>query len=67
MFKWTCLTLTSGFGVVDVDKTSGGDTAVNSALLIDNITVTSVPEPLTLLGIASAALFGAAFKVVKAN
>lgn len=51
-----------GFGVVDVDKTDSGDTAVNSALLIDNISVTSVPEPLTLLGVATAALLGTVFK-----
>lgn len=53
---------TLGFGVVDVDLTGNGDTAVNSALLIDDITVTAIPEPLTLLGVATASLFGAAFK-----
>lgn len=55
-------TYTLGFGVVDVDQTGNGDTAVNSALLIDNITVTRVPEPLTLLGVATASLFGTWFK-----
>lgn len=55
-------TYTLGFGVVDVDRTGNGDTAVNSALLIDNITVTPVPEPLTLLGVLTVSLFGTWFK-----
>jgi hypothetical protein len=46
---------TLGFGVVDVDETSGGDTTVNSALLVDNVKLTSaaakVPEPDTILGL----------------
>ena len=29
-----------------------GDDTVNSALLVDNIQVTAVPEPLTILAIA---------------
>ena len=43
-----------GFGVVDVDKTGGGDNTINSALLVDNIKLTNmakVPEPDTLLGL----------------
>lgn len=43
-----------GFGVVDVDKTGGGNAAVNSALLVDNIKLTNiakVPEPDTLFGL----------------
>jgi hypothetical protein len=45
---------TLGFGVVDVDKTGGGDNTINSALLVDNIKLTNmakVPEPDTLLGL----------------
>ncbi|MCA2588141.1 MAG: PEP-CTERM sorting domain-containing protein, partial [Microcystis sp. M34BS1] len=37
-----------GFGVVDVDKTGGGNATGNSALLVDNIKLTNiakVPEP----------------------
>ncbi|TRU21446.1 MAG: PEP-CTERM sorting domain-containing protein [Microcystis aeruginosa Ma_SC_T_19800800_S464] len=43
-----------GFGVVDVDKTGGGDNTINSALLVDNIKLTNgakVPEPDTLFGL----------------
>ena len=43
-----------GFGVVDVDKTGGGNAAGNSALLVDNIKLTNiakVPEPDTLFGL----------------
>ncbi|TRT51371.1 MAG: PEP-CTERM sorting domain-containing protein [Microcystis aeruginosa Ma_QC_C_20070703_M131] len=43
-----------GFGVVDVDKTGGGNAAVNSALLVDNIKLTNiakVPEPDTIFGL----------------
>ena len=36
---------TLGFGVVDV-----GDTAVNSGLLVDDVQITPVPEPMTILG-----------------
>ncbi|MCA2665692.1 MAG: PEP-CTERM sorting domain-containing protein [Pseudanabaena sp. M114S2SP2A07QC] len=45
---------TLGFGVVDVDKTGGGDNTINSALLVDNIKLTNiakVPEPDTLFGL----------------
>jgi hypothetical protein len=43
-----------GFGVVDVDKTGGGDNTINSALLVDNIKLTNgvkVPEPDTIFGL----------------
>ena len=43
-----------GFGVVDVDKTGGGNATGNSALLVDNIKLTNiakVPEPDTLFGL----------------
>jgi hypothetical protein len=43
-------TYTLGFGVVDVDNTGGGDTAVNSGLLVDNVRTTPVPEPMTIFG-----------------
>lgn len=46
-----------GFGVVDVDLSGGGDNAVNSGLLVDN--VQAVPEPLTILGSFAAIAFGA--------
>ncbi|MHC5916737.1 MAG: PEP-CTERM sorting domain-containing protein [Nostoc sp.] len=50
-------TYTLGFGVVDI-----GDDTVNSALLVDNIqltkTVTSVPEPSTILATFITLLFG---------
>ncbi|MFM6897091.1 MAG: PEP-CTERM sorting domain-containing protein, partial [Microcystis panniformis] len=45
---------TLGFGVVDVDKTGGGDNTINSALLVDNIKLTNiakVPEPDTIFGL----------------
>ncbi len=48
---------TLGFGVVDVDKTGGGDNTVNSALLVDDVKltnnsdVTKVPEPDTIFGL----------------
>ncbi|MDB9389853.1 PEP-CTERM sorting domain-containing protein, partial [Microcystis aeruginosa] len=44
-------------GVVDVDKTGGGDNTVNSALLVDDVKltnnsdVTKVPEPDTIFGL----------------
>ncbi|MGL5032501.1 MAG: PEP-CTERM sorting domain-containing protein [Microcystaceae cyanobacterium] len=47
-----------GFGVVDVDLSGGGDTSVNSGLLVDK--VEAVPEPLTILGSFAAIAFGAA-------
>ncbi len=57
-------TYTLGFGVVDVDLTGGGDTAVNSALLIDNVKLTNssttVPEPSAIFGLLT--LFGLAIK-----
>lgn len=53
-------TYTLGFGVVDVDKSNGGDTTVNSALLIDNIKVTKVPEPSVIFGLLT--WFGLAIK-----
>ncbi|MCA2815105.1 MAG: PEP-CTERM sorting domain-containing protein, partial [Microcystis sp. M090S1] len=43
-----------GFGVVDVDKTGGGNATGNSALLVDNIklnNIAKVPEPDTLFGL----------------
>jgi len=43
-----------GFGVVDVDKTGGGNAAGNSALLVDNIKLTNiakVPEPDPIFGL----------------
>ena len=43
-----------GFGVVDVDKTGGGDNTINSALLVDNIKLTNiakVPEPDSIFGL----------------
>jgi hypothetical protein len=43
-------TYTLGFGVVDVDNTGGGDTGVNSGLLVDNVKTTPVPEPMTIFG-----------------
>jgi hypothetical protein len=43
-------TYTLGFGVVDVDNTGRGDTAVNSGLLVDNVRTTPVPEPMTIFG-----------------
>ncbi len=43
-------TYTLGFGVVDVDNTGGGDTGVNSGLLVDNVRTTPVPEPMTIFG-----------------
>lgn len=50
-------TYTLGFGIVDV-----GDSTVNSALLVDNIrltsSVTTVPEPSTLIGALTALMFG---------
>jgi hypothetical protein len=54
-------TYTLGFGVVDVDRDGGGDTSVNSALLVDNVNVESVPEPFTILGTLTALGFGAKF------
>lgn len=55
---------TLGFGVVDVDTTGGGDTSVNSALLIDNVqtSVASVPEPRTIVGFLAALGLGGIFK-----
>jgi hypothetical protein len=50
-------TYTLGFGVVDV-----GDDTVNSALLVDRISTQAIPEPLTILGSATAIGFGAWFK-----
>lgn len=50
-------TYTLGFGVVDV-----GDTTVNSALLVDNVRLssssTAVPEPTTTFGLLASAAFG---------
>jgi hypothetical protein len=43
-------TYTLGFGGVDVDNTGGGDTGVNSGLLVDNVKTTPVPEPMTIFG-----------------
>lgn len=43
-----------GFGVVDVDKTGGGNATGNSALLVDDIKLTNgakVPEPDTIFGL----------------
>ncbi|WP_255520671.1 PEP-CTERM sorting domain-containing protein [Microcystis sp. LEGE 08355] len=43
-----------GFGVVDVDKTGGGNATGNSALLVDNIKLTNgvkVPEPDSIFGL----------------
>jgi hypothetical protein len=44
-----------GFGVVDIDLTGGGDTTVNSALLIDNLRLTtptaSTSESSTIIGL----------------
>ncbi|NCS31724.1 MAG: PEP-CTERM sorting domain-containing protein [Microcystis aeruginosa F13-15] len=43
-----------GFGVVDVDKTGGGNASGNSALLVDDIKLTNgvkVPEPDTIFGL----------------
>jgi hypothetical protein len=50
-------TYTLVFGVVDV-----GDTTVNSALLVDNVKLTPVPEPITMLGTLMGAGFGYAAK-----
>ncbi|MBD2255012.1 PEP-CTERM sorting domain-containing protein [Nostoc parmelioides] len=49
---------TLGFGVIDV-----GDTTVNSALLVDNVELTPVPEPVTMFGILIGAGFGYAAKM----
>jgi hypothetical protein len=54
-------TYTLGFGVVDVDREGGGDTSVNSALLVDNVNVEPIPEPFTILGTLTALGFGAKF------
>lgn len=54
----TAGTYTLGFGVVDV-----GDTTVNSALLVDNVKLTPVPEPTTMLGILMGMGFGYAAKM----
>ncbi|MBD2253965.1 PEP-CTERM sorting domain-containing protein [Nostoc parmelioides] len=54
----TAGTYTLGFGVVDV-----GDTTVNSALLVDNVELTPVPEPTTMLGILMGIGFGYAAKM----
>ena len=50
-------TFTVGFGVVDVE-----DFTVKSGLLVDDVRVEPIPEPLTILGVATAAGFGAFFK-----
>lgn len=50
-------TYTLGFGVIDV-----GDSTVNSALLVDKISYQAIPEPLTVLGVATALGFGVKFK-----
>ncbi|MBD2362419.1 PEP-CTERM sorting domain-containing protein [Anabaena minutissima FACHB-250] len=54
----TAGTYTLGFGVVDV-----GDTTVNSALLVDNVKLTPVPEPTTMFGILMGMGFGYAAKL----
>ena len=55
-------TYTLGFGIVD-----RGDTAVNSALLIDNVQTSAVPEPMTILGSLAALGFAAIFQRRKDN
>ncbi|MGD1806050.1 PEP-CTERM sorting domain-containing protein [Dapis sp. BLCC M126] len=51
---------TLGFGAVNV-----GDDAVNSGLLIDNVELTSTPEPTTILGLFATAC--GAFSLLKRN
>jgi hypothetical protein len=59
---------TLGFGVVDVDTTGGGDTTVNSGLLIDNVqllnnfTPTPIPEPRSIIGLLAAVGFGICYR-----
>lgn len=45
--------VTLGFGVVDI-----GDFNVTSALLIDNVTLTAIPEPSTYAALMAAGVFG---------
>ncbi|GGA04420.1 hypothetical protein CYANOKiyG1_16810 [Okeania sp. KiyG1] len=47
-------TYTLGFGVVDA-----GDTVVDSGLLIDNVELTSVPEPGLIFGLSLIGALGA--------
>jgi hypothetical protein len=47
-------TYTLGLGAIDVR-----DTAINSGLLVDNVKLTSVPEPTSTLGVLALGAFGA--------
>ncbi len=50
-------TVNVGFGVVDI-----GDFITSSALSVENVQLTPVPEPLTILGAGTAISFGGFFK-----
>ncbi|WP_066383572.1 hypothetical protein [Anabaena sp. CA = ATCC 33047] len=54
----TAGTYTLGFGVVDM-----GDDTVNSALVLDNLQITPVPEPTTIFSSLMVVGLGSAFKI----
>lgn len=50
-------TVNVGFGVIDI-----GDFVTSSALSVENVELTPIPEPLTILGAGTAISFGGFFK-----